>query len=293
MLSCSQGETLKVIFLGTSAAEWYPTPWCKCKHCVSARLHGGRDVRAYSSIVVVPDVLVDMPPDVVTSAHSHGVDLTKIKTILITHPHSDHLNPRLLLMRRPPSELDEKLVGPRVTDVDEVLVCASQRTLEVLKSSLPFSLNELKIKLLQLKTFAWVELRTGLRVLPLPANHMTRVGGALIYVIEKNGKRLLYAVDIGPLGEDVMKTLQATHLDLVICEATVSLLSPSSPIEHMSLETAKELREKLIAMGTITLRTPFVLTHISPHWFPPYHEVAEKLEREGLTLAYDGMEIEV
>lgn len=284
---------MKILFLGTSAAEWYPTPWCRCKHCTSARLHGGRDVRAYSSIVILPDVLIDMPPDVILSAHRCGVDLSEVKLILITHPHDDHLNPRLLLMRRPPMELEGKPIGPLVTDVEEVLVCASQRTLDVLRSNLPFSPEELNIRLLPLKPFSWTELYKGLKVLPLLANHMKRFGGALIYIIEKSNKRLLYAVDTGPLSEGTMRFLQGIRLDLVICESTIGLLSVSFPIEHMSLETAKEFREKLINIGTITSQTPFVLTHVSPHWFPPYHEIAEKLEKEGLTLAYDCMEIEV
>jgi len=284
---------MKVLFLGTSAAEWYPAPWCRCKHCTSARLHGGRDIRAHSSAVIVHDILIDMPPDVVVSANRHGVDLTKIRIILVTHPHDDHFNPRLLLMRRPPSKIDGKPVGPRVSNLEEVLVCASAQTIKLLKESLSSSLEELKVEAMSLEPFKWTVLRTKSKVLPLPANHMKRSGEAFIYVIEEDGKKLLYAVDTGPLSNEVIMALKEVSLDLVVCEATIGLLSAPHPIEHMSIETAKRLRSKLVDLGVITPQTPFVLTHISPHWFPPYHEIAEELERQGLILAYDGMVIEV
>jgi len=61
----------------------------------------------------------------------------------------------------------------------------------------------------------------------------------------------------------------------------------------MNIEMVRRFREELASAGTISKETPFLLTHLSPHWFPPHSEIAYKLGLEGLTVAYDGMILEL
>jgi len=286
---------LRIVFLGTSAAEWYPSPWCRCRHCRAARESGDeRDKRACSAIWFEPGVLVDMPPDVAHQAARFGVNLSDLKALLITHPHDDHLYPRFLAQRWTPQNPREEFpIAGTVTELPTLPVYGSEASLEKLRLLLPLPPERLGLDLRTLKPLGWEEVCEGVKVLPLPATHMVERGGAFIYVIESEGRRFLYAVDTGPLGPLALAPLKGLMLDAVICEATSGLAPCPPKSEHMNIEMAKRFRRELISMGTISQGTPFVLTHLSPHWFPPHREAEGKLAQEGLIVAYDGMVLEV
>lgn len=286
---------MKIVFLGTSAAEWYPSPWCRCRHCKAAReSENEKDKRACSSIWLEPGVLVDIPPDIASSASRFRVDLSSLRAILVTHPHDDHLYPRFLAQRWTPKNPKEEFpVAGTVTELSPLPIYGSEASLEKIRSFLPMPPEEIRLDLKPLKLLSWAGVCDGVKVLPLPANHMVGTGAAFIYIIEAEGKRLLYAVDTGSLGPLAMAPLKGLKLDAVVCEAT-SGLAPSPPkLEHMNLEVAKKFRLELISVGTISPETPFVLTHLSPHWFPPHSEIAEKLAPDGMIVAYDGLAMEV
>ena len=286
---------MRIVFLGTSAAEWYPSPWCRCRHCRAARESGDeRDKRACSAIWFEPGVLVDIPPDVARQAARFGVDLSSLEAILITHPHDDHLYPRFLAQRwTPKNPKDEFPIAGTVTELSELPVYGSEASLEKLRSLLPMPPEEISLSLRPLKPLGWADVCEGVRALPLPATHMVGTGAAFIYVVEAGGKRFLYAVDTGPLGPLAMAPLKGLRLDAVICEATSGLAPCPPKSEHMNIEMARKFRQELISMGTISPETPFVLTHLSPHWFPPHSRIADELASQGLTVAYDGMVLEV
>ncbi len=284
---------MKILFLGTSSADWYPAPWCNCENCSLARKYKGKDIRRYSCILIDSDLLIDLPPDIVISVNELGVNLTRVKAILITHPHGDHFAPGILEMRREPSTINGELTGPRMTEVDEIIVAGSEGTIQYLVNSISRSLEELKIRAMVLKPFVWYKLLESTNVLPLPAYHMVGTNAAFIYVIERNNKRILYAVDTGYPREEVMKVLENLKFDAIICEATLGLGKLPEEAQHMNVELASKLRQHLIEKQVITTNTPFILTHVSPHWMPPYHKVHKKLEEMGFILAYDGFIIEI
>lgn len=286
---------MKLVFLGTSAAEWYPSPWCKCRHCRAAReSKDERDRRACSALWMEPGVLIDLPPDLARQAARFGVDLSSLKAVLITHPHDDHLYPRLLAQRWTPRNPDEDFpIAATVTEPELLPVYGSEASLDKLRSLLPMPPEEVRLALRPLKPLGWAEVCDSVKALPLPATHMAGTGAAFIYVVEALGKRLLYAVDTGPLGPLALAALKGMRLDAVICEAT-SGIAPSPPkSEHMNIEMARKFRQELISAGTISPETSFVLTHLSPHWFPPHSQIADRLASEGLKVAYDGMVLEV
>ena len=82
---------MKVQLLGTGSADRLPNPWCGCPRCSLARARG--EHRDRTSVLVDDQLLIDPGPD----AGSRGVDLTGVRTVLITHDHPDHLDPAFLL----------------------------------------------------------------------------------------------------------------------------------------------------------------------------------------------------
>ena len=82
---------MKLTFLGTGAGETYPGYWCECPHCTYARKHRGKNLRTNSSMVIDEELLIDMGPSCFDNAARFGVNLSKLKTLLVTHPHEYHL----------------------------------------------------------------------------------------------------------------------------------------------------------------------------------------------------------
>ena len=111
-----------------------------------------------------------------------------------------------------------------------------------------------------------------------------------MYIIKKDGKSLLYALDTGGYEADMREILLRHHLDLVVMEGTGGLSSCGDG--HMCLEKNVYWRDWMVTHGIITPETPFVLSHLSPHWTPPHDQYVEIAAKCGMVVAYDGMEIE-
>ena len=90
---------MKVNFLGTIAAEGGPALFCNCRYCQEAARRGGKDIRTRSQILVNEDLLVDFPADTYLHKLRHGLDLSKVRYLLITHSHRDHFYPEDIFNR--------------------------------------------------------------------------------------------------------------------------------------------------------------------------------------------------
>ena len=90
---------MKIKFLGTAAAEGCPAVFCNCENCKKAARLGGKDLRTRSQILVNNDLLVDLPPDTYYHKMAYSLDLSAVKTLLVTHSHMDHFYPMELSMR--------------------------------------------------------------------------------------------------------------------------------------------------------------------------------------------------
>ena len=84
---------MKLKFLGTAAAEAYPAIFCSCERCGRAFELGGRNLRSRSQALVNDDLLIDFPCDTYEHFIQNNIDTAKIKNLLITHVHGDHLYP--------------------------------------------------------------------------------------------------------------------------------------------------------------------------------------------------------
>ncbi len=67
--------------------------------CQNARINKGKNIRKRSSLLINDDLLIDLGPDVTTSAAMYNIDLTDIRYILQTHGHADHFDAGDLITR--------------------------------------------------------------------------------------------------------------------------------------------------------------------------------------------------
>ena len=70
-------------------------------------------------------------------------------------------------------------------------------------------------------------------------------------------------------------------------------LNPGENAGHMTKARNIAFRKMLIERGCIQDSTPYFLTHLCPHWTPPYDIYAPMMADEGFTVAYDGLVAEI
>ena len=102
---------MKIVFLGTAAAEGVPGLWCKCQYCEHARKVGGKEIRRRCSYYVDDDTMIDFGPDSFYQALANHIYLPDLKRIIFTHPHGDHMSASELVYRRMPNFCSEDSQG--------------------------------------------------------------------------------------------------------------------------------------------------------------------------------------
>lgn len=290
-----KGDTVKITFLGTSAGESYPGLWCECPHCQYARAHGGRNRRNNSCALVDEVLLLDMGIGCFDTAARLGISLRKVEALLVTHPHEDHLYPQHLYWRMGREETftmpfveQMRHGGPRFTPLPQMTVYGNADT----EARLAPYIAEGNRFCLRFERIYEAEAFTqsGYTITPVRGNHHTR-GFAHSYILEKDGRKLLYALDTGLYEEDMEAVLKAHVFNLIIMEGTGGLGSPGEG--HMSLAKNARMLDFFVKNGCYAPDARFVLTHLSPHWTPPHDIYVSIAEKEGMMVAYDGMEIDV
>ena len=160
----------------------------------------------------------------------------------------------------------------------------------------------------QLTAFETVEIE-GYQVTPLQAVHYlhrepnppqenlvtfegktySRMEQAFIYLIEKDGKRLLYAHDCAGFTAEDLDFLAGKRLDLVTLDCTYGGNAPKS-VGHMGYAEDLKCREQLKQRGAADDKTIFVANHFSHNGVRPYADMQALLP--GFIISYDGMVIE-
>ena len=98
---------MKLHFYGTGASEGFPALFCQCENCARARKLGGKNIRTRASLGVDEELLIDFSQDTYSHCLYGGLDLTKIRHVLITHSHSDHFCPADIANILPPMAVTE------------------------------------------------------------------------------------------------------------------------------------------------------------------------------------------
>jgi len=291
-------------FLGTSAGELYPGLWCRCTHCAAARASDDpRDRRQSATVAVYPGrrgdvdglMLLDFPPEIASQCERHGVDLTRLDYLLVTHSHGDHWFPYLLRWRaRPPVLADSPPVnigGPRFTWLPTLPVYGNAAVEAVLRRELGDHLAA--YDLLFYRVTPGDSFRAGVFVVtPLAANHDVGREDVVHYALKGPGDAtVLYGLDgdtFLPATRDALRGLGP--FDAVILEATYGFGDGGN---HRNFARVMSEAEWLRTEGMMKPDGRIIATHFSPHHSPLHAETAAHLAQYGIEAAYDGLEIEV
>ena len=265
------GSPLKMRFLGTGAADW-----------------NGRDdrgeLRRLSSVLLDGKVLIDFTPtdeDMIPAGIQPEV-------IFYTHSHGDHYNPKAALklgLRR--VHLGSSWVERAKADFEK----ASKETGLKVPEIVPLSPGD-KVTI------------CGMTITALPANHATGdlKEQTLMYLIEKQDVRVIYATDTGGIPAIAARIVgidphaKGKAITGLVMEATMGMGVEGDEdfriFTHSSVGTVLRTTHMLLDKGRYTPAEgqPVYLTHLARTLHGTQAELDATLP-EPLKAAYDGLEV--
>ena len=81
---------MKLKYYGTGGGGGIPEIFCDCRVCRHARKVGGKEIRTRSQAVIDGKISIDFPVDTYLHTAFYGLDMRRVKNIVITHAHYDH-----------------------------------------------------------------------------------------------------------------------------------------------------------------------------------------------------------
>ena len=255
---------MHIHFLGTGGAEGIPAMGCECNHCTRARLEGGRLVRQRSAVLFsLPgyELLLDTPPDIRELIETNGA--RKIDGIFLTHEHFDHAG-----------GLEEFLYWRE--DVD---LFAEPRVYQrLIRENWGEQLPDITFH------FAF---HPGVTVYfkdffftPFEVHHSVPCFGLALYLGQR---RIVYAADTNSRLSNYARCLIQGSDILIV---NTPYFEPREDELHLSVQEAITMKNEV---GVKRL----ILTHAN-HFNLPHDElVAYAAQFKGITVAYDGLTVDV
>lgn len=278
---------MQIQYLGTAAAEAFPAVFCHCPVCQEARRFGGKNMRGRSGAIInAGALLIDFPPDIYLASLKFGIDLGSIAHLLITHSHRDHFAVQELMTRDsaynahyPEGETPLHIYGnPTVLSALEAAMqqdfgtnnrpSFASHTVEPFQ---PFFAGDL-------------------RIIPLLALHNRREQ-CLMYIVESDGKRLLYAHDTGYFPEVDWEYIAGMPFDLVSLDCCFGPGRDGG--NHMGIPDNIEVKQRMESLHCTTDTTQFILNHFSHNGGLLHEELQAVATPYGFSVAYDGLTITV
>ncbi len=277
---------MKLTYLGTAAAEGWPAVFCNCQYCKKAKELGGKNIRTRSQALINNDLLLDFPMDTYHHMLQNGLDLSAVKYCFFTHAHSDHCSPLDLIFREDSCYAHE-LTEPKIE------VFGNERAIERLKRTVNVYDNEESISSVHATEIkAYEPINAGnYKITPLPAYH-SQNETPFVYLIESEGKAMLYLHDTGLLFDEVYDYLAKTGVrcDLISYDCTYGALPSGGG--HMGLDSVPTVRKRLEEIGVSDENTLSVVNHFSHNGMLLHEEMAEAAAKIGFLCSFDGMVIE-
>lgn len=275
---------MEIQYLGTAAAEGWPALFCSCAICKRAREVGGKELRTRTQAIVDGTILIDFPPDTYTHALNYSLQLGQVQHLLITHSHMDHFFPVELIHRH--EHFGHNAKGMLHVYGNEAVEKAFYEAVLIER----FKVHPLDeaVKFVRLEPFADF-MAEGYHIIPVPADHDKRET-CYIYIIEKDGKCLLYGHDTGmKLSDEAWDCIFAHKYDLISLDATMG--KNHSDGYHMGLPDAIAFAEMLKERDCIHPDGVKVINHFSHNGEMTHGQLEEFAQEHGMVASYDGMKV--
>lgn len=266
---------MKINFLGTSAGNGIPAPFCECEVCKSAII--SKSMRSRCCICIDDHVLIDYPNEIRYFIIEHGLDLTKINSVFFTHSHGDHLNP-----------MDLSLgfrITTRLSAENPLNIYANKMVFKKLDSWISDKNEYNRHKLRPFETYKVCDLD----ITPLPAKH-DESEECFVFLISKGDKHLLYCTDSDILPNESRDFLCGYRLAFIALDCTWGVNEVINK-GHMGLLQADEMRRYMLLNKISDNNTKWGLTHFSHRSFTP--DFIKSAQEQGFLILNDGDEYNI
>ncbi len=288
---------MELWFLGTGAGDFEACqdPSNVEENVVKARKLGGRNLRDASQALLTPDILIDFYSD--RQLVQQDVETNAVEHLLISHCHGDHFQPSRIVAFA--EGLPERLNVYGNETAEAGLEFLSSYVWDEESSRFKHRTDDTNTLFHAIRPGQTLTMGDA-RVTAVLANHHVdskrRVieERALNYVIERDGKTLFYGLDTSYILPETLELLTGYRFDAVVLDATFGHLEidPGASGHHnfvMLQETIADFRSH----GIVTDETVVFGSHISLGHVQPHDEVVDEAADMGITLAYDGLRVNV
>ncbi len=270
---------MKILFLGTCAADYNPRLHTDLANCFDL------NARRSNAVLLNGHTLIDCGDWILKELEIAGVPAAAIENVMVSHSHKDHFRPDHLCT------LAQQAGHP-------IHIYASADTLGLLAQKVQgVPGGDLLVPHLMQSRPAPVTVQVGeLTVTPYPSNHQTDIPGeeTLHYLILQDGRKLFYGTDGAWLPTVTGKSLFEAQLNCYLFDATCGDYDDDYRIfEHNTLPMIRTMIKVLRDHNAFAPDAKLYLTHIAPSLHKPHAETVEIAARDGLLVAYDGLEVEI
>ena len=280
-----------ITLAGSGDADGIPALFCNCRVCELARRRGGREVRSRTAYRIGETVGIDLGPDSPTQEWKFHLHSEKLRHLLYTHSHRDHLDPQLLLSRRNRSVVLLRLYGN-----PEVIRQINLEFWGVSHTAFDGNFEQFGLRIEPLSYFMPIEIEEeNIVVHPLHAWHAMEspTERPNLFAICIGTRHVLFANDSGYFPEDTWNYLAEKKfpLSVVFLDGTSGMNDQKD--WHLGGKYILETKRRMEQIGSSGGNTRWILTHISHCCGMTHEELQEAFRPYGIEIGYDGMNIEL
>ena len=242
-----------------------------------------------SQALVDDTLLIDFNSETYSHFMQLGRTMWDVEHILITHSHCDHLSFEDLCCRTKGQANGVK--------TEKLRLYTSEGVIRRMEAAMAARGDKYDPRIPERWEFVAIETFKPFQagdytVTPLPACHAGSEE-AFVFLIEKDGKTLLYGNDTGYFGEEIDDYLTANqkHIDLLSLDCTkgdTQLIYNT----HMSMTEGRTIADRFLARGIIDGSTQLYYNHFSHNCGMIHDELAEAAKKYGFRVTHDGLEVE-
>lgn len=268
---------MKVLLMGTGGADGIPALYGNDRVSKYARANGGKDLRTRSAALIDSVLKLDLGPDTLSQVHRFGIDATEWSAVFFTHSDEDHMCLSEIQYGMFPFVESEKL---------EYTIYGNEIVCQIIRHRYP----EWPIDLIELENYKTVT-HEAYQVTPVSATHKGDED-CHNFIIERDGRRLLYATDTGFYRGEVFDYLAGKDIHALVVECSEGFLK-TPYIGHMDIDQCVELVGRLRKSKALSSDAQVFTTHHAAGGNATHEELVSALTPYGIHPGFDGLSFEV